>query len=326
VNIVTANENKSIIDRLEIDVIKRVDGQFELKELLGKFVNLYFNKIILDVTSIKGYEDVQTIVDLSKAIDPTRIILLLNNNPVVNSKLYLSTLVKNGIYNFTRNYEGITYLYEHPSKLEDVQYLILSQQAEDEELLKQQHERENYEIKRNNKRLVIGLDNLTNHAGASSLTNMMVKQLNNHGYKAVGFEMYKQDLIFYHDDEHFISVMSKIEMESKLKYYSDVDCIIVDLNNYSEANKYCDQILYLVEPSYIMLTKLLRRNKNAFLDHKDDYIVLNKSFVNDQEIADFEFETKSKIFANIPPLNDRNNDLHEINQFLTQLGYDCVNN
>jgi MinD superfamily P-loop ATPase len=100
----------------------------------------------------------------------------------------------------------------------------------------------------------------------------------------------------------------------------------VDLNNYSEANKYCDQILYLVEPSYIMLTKLLRRNKNAFLDHKDDYIVLNKSFVNDQEIADFEFETKSKIFANIPPLNDRNNDLHEINQFLTQLGYDCVNN
>ena len=45
-NVVTANENKSIIDRLDIDIIKRIDGQFELKELLSKFVNLYFNKMM----------------------------------------------------------------------------------------------------------------------------------------------------------------------------------------------------------------------------------------------------------------------------------------
>jgi len=321
-NIVTANENKSIIDRLEIDVIKRVDGQFELRELLSKFVNLYFNKIILDITSVKGYEDVNTIIDLSKAIDPSRIILLLNSDPTVNSKLYLSTLVKNGIYNFTRNYEGITYLYEHPSKLEDVQYLMLSEQAEDEELLKQQQEKEKYEINRDNKRMIIGLSNLTNHAGASTLCNLMVNHLNNHGYKAVGFEMFKQDLIFYHDDEHFISIMSKIELDSKLKLYENVDCIVIDMNDFTESDKYCDTILYLVEPSYIMLTKLLKKNKNAFLDHKEDYIVLNKSFVNEQEITDFEFETKSKVFANLPPLNDRNNDLEEINEFLGKLGYD----
>ena len=102
-NIVTANQNKAIIDRLEIDVIKRVDGEFELRELLSKFVNLYFNKIVLDITSIKNYDDPNTMIDLAKAIDPSRIIILLNDNPTVNSKLYLSTLVKNGIYNFTRN-------------------------------------------------------------------------------------------------------------------------------------------------------------------------------------------------------------------------------
>ena len=320
-NIIAANQNKDILDRLDIDVIKRVDGEYELRELLGKFVNLYFNKIIVDITSIKGYEDVKTIVDLGKAIDPSRIILLLNDNPTVNSKLYLSTLVKNGIYNFTRNFEGITYLYNHPSKLEDVKYLILSESDEDEEELKVQREKEQYEVKRDNKRMVIGLSNLTNHAGASSLTNMMVRQLNNHGYKAVGLEMFKQDLIFYHDDEHLITIYSKLELESKLKLYENVDCVIIDLNDFSEADKYCDQIFYLVEPSYIMLTKLLKRNKNAFLDHKDDYIVLNKSFVNEQELADFEYETKSKVFANIPPLNDRNNDLTEINDFLTRLGY-----
>ena len=319
-NIITANENKEIIDRLEIDVIKRVDGQFELRELLSKFVNLYFNKIILDVTSVKNYEDVSTMIDLAKAIDPSRIILLLNNNPTVNSKLYLSELVKNGIYNFTRNYEGLTYLYEHPSQLEDVKYLILSEEEEEKELFQQQAQEE-AGIERNEKRMVIGLSNLTNHAGASSLTNMMVRQLINHNYDAYGLEMFRQDLIFYHDDERYISILSKLELEQKLKQLEAADAIIIDINDFSEADDYCDVILYLVEPSYIMLTKLLKRNSNAFLDHKEDKIVLNKSFVNAQEIGDFEYETKSKVFANIPPLNDRNVDIGEVNELLRQLGY-----
>jgi hypothetical protein len=312
------------MDRLEVDVLKKVEGQFELRELLGKFVNLYFNKIILDVTALKDYENPETIVNLSKAIDPSRIIILLNDSPTVNSKLYLSTLVKNGIYNFTRNYEGLTYLYEHPSTYDDVKYLILSPEQEDEEKVKAQQSSQQVEIKRSNQRMIIGLANLTNHAGASSLTNMMVRQLLNHNYRAVGLEMFRQDLMFYHDDEHYISILSKLELETKLKLYNEVDCIILDLNEFTEADKYCDHILYLVEPSYIMLTKMLKRNKNAFLDHKEDLIVLNKSFVNEQEIADFEYETKSKVFANIPPLNDRNVDLAEINDLLRKLGFDAA--
>ena len=323
-NIVTANKNKAIIDKLEIDIIKRVDGEFEVRDLLSKFVNLYFNKIILDITSIKNYEDVNNLIDLSKAIDPNRIIILLDETPTVNSKLYLSTLVKNGIYNFTRNYEGITYLYEHPAKLEDVQYLMLSEEEEDKEKIaieQAQNPEQNQDAIQTKERMIIGISNLTNHAGASSLTNMMVRQLNNHGYDAVGFEMFKQDLMFYHDDEHYISILSKLELENKLKLYKGKNCIVIDLNDFTEADKYCDVTLYLIEPSYIMLTKLLRKNKNAFLDHKDDLIVLNKSFVNEQEIPDFEYETKSKIFFNLPPLNDRNVDLDEINQLLSKLGY-----
>ena len=84
-NVVTSNENKAIIDRLEIDIIKRIDGQFDLTELLSKFVNLYFNKMIIDITSIKDYENPQTIATLAQSVDPSRVILLLNNNPVVNS-------------------------------------------------------------------------------------------------------------------------------------------------------------------------------------------------------------------------------------------------
>ena len=323
-NIVTANKNKAIIDKLQIDIIKRVDGEFEIRDLLSKFVNLYFNKIILDITSIKNYEDVNTIIDLSKAIDPNRIIILLDENPTVNSKLYLSTLVKNGIYNFTRNYEGITYLYEHPAKKEDVEYLVLSDVEEDKEKMvieQAQTATQDTGLNLSKERMIIGISNLTNHAGATSLTNMMVRQLLSHGYDAVGLEMFKQDLMFYHDDEHYISILSKLELESKLKLYENKNCIIIDLNDFTESDKYCDVTLYLVEPSYIMLTKLLRKNKNAFLDHKEDVIILNKSFVNEQEIPDFEYETKSKIFFNLPPLNDRNADLEEINQLLRKIGF-----
>ena len=54
-NVVIANENKNIIDRLSIDIIKRIDGEYEVRELMGKLVNLYFNKMIIDITAIKNY-------------------------------------------------------------------------------------------------------------------------------------------------------------------------------------------------------------------------------------------------------------------------------
>ena len=99
-NVVTANENKSIIDRLDIDIIKRIDGEFELRELLSKFVNLYFNKMIIDITSIKDYRNMETINALAKAVEPSRVILLLNDDTTVNSAAYMSNLVSQGFYNF----------------------------------------------------------------------------------------------------------------------------------------------------------------------------------------------------------------------------------
>ena len=126
-NVVTANENKEIIDRLDIDIIKRIVGQFELKELLSKFVNLYFNKMIIDITSIADYRNTETINQLAKAVDPSRVILLLNSDPTVNSQLYMSNLIKNVFYNFTRNYEGIKFLYNTPNTYENVKHLVLSE-------------------------------------------------------------------------------------------------------------------------------------------------------------------------------------------------------
>lgn len=322
-NVVTSNENKEIIDRLDIDIIKRIDGEYELRELLSKFVNLYFNKMIVDITSIKDYKNLDVMANLAKAVDPSRVILLLNDDPEVNSSFYMSNLIKCGFYNFTRNYEGIKFLYNTPNSYDNVKHLLLS----DEEAERKQVEfKETHEViyQATGERRIIGLVNLTNHAGATSLTNMMVRQLNQAGIMAVGLEMFKQDLMFYHDPNLF-ACFNRQDLESKLKLYEDVSAVIIDLNEFGEADKFCDEILYLIEPSYVMLTKLLKKNRNAFAEMKDKKVVLNKSFVNDQEIPDFEYESRIKVFDNIPPLNDRDKNIQNINELLEKLGFNTNN-
>ena len=323
-NVVTANENKGIIDRLDIDIIKRIDGQFELKELLSKFVNLYFNKMIIDITSIVNYKEMDTINALAKSLDPSRVILLLSNDPEVNSPLYMSNLIQNGFYNFTRNYEGIKFLYSTPNTLDNVRHLLLSEEETNRQTQAQIQAEQAVIAKENNPRKIIGIANLSIHAGATSLTNMMVRQLNSNGYKAIGLEMFRQDLIYYHDD-NLSACMNKNDLEAKLRANPDVNAIIIDLNEFGEAGSYCDEILYLIEPSYVKLTKMIKKNRNVLLEHKNDKIVLNMSFVSDKEIPDFEYETKLKVFDNIPPLNDRNRNLLEINNLLRKLGFNIQN-
>ncbi len=321
-NVVTANKNKSIIDRLDIDIIKRIDGQYELRELLSKFVNLYFNKMIIDITSIENYQDIEIIKQLGKAIDPSRVIILLNDEPELNSPLYMSTLVANGFYNFTRNIEGIKYLYNNPNNLDSVKHLLLNKSDVDAIIERQQEEAAEREIamQKAGKRLVVGISNLTDHAGSTSLANMMVRQLNAQGNKAIGIEMFRQDMLFYHD-QNLMSCMNKFDLETALRKHEDANAVIIDLNEFGEASEFCDDILYLVEPSNVKLTKLLKKNRNAFLEKDGEKIVLNQSFVNDQEIADFEYETKCKVYDNLPPLNDRDMNLEEVNHLLQRLGF-----
>ena len=321
-NVVTANKNKSIIDRLDIDIIKRIDGQYELRELLSKFVNLYFNKMIIDITSIENYQDIEIIKQLGKAIDPSRVIILLNDEPELNSPLYMSTLVANGFYNFTRNIEGIKYLYNNPNNLDSVKHLLLNKSDVDAIIERQQAEAEEREMamQKAGKRLVVGISNLTDHAGSTSLANMMVRQLNAQGNKAIGIEMFRQDMLFYHD-QNLMSCMNKFDLETALRKHEDANAVIIDLNEFGEASEFCDDILYLVEPSNVKLTKLLKKNRNAFLEKDGEKIVLNQSFVNDQEIADFEYETKCKVYDNLPPLNDRDMNLEEVNHLLQRLGF-----
>ena len=67
--------------------------------------------------------------------------------------------------------------------------------------------------------------------------------------------MFRQDLMYYHDP-NYSSCMSKLDLEQKIRLNQNVN-MIIDLNEFGEADKYCNDIIYLIEPSYIKLTKLL---------------------------------------------------------------------
>ena len=326
--------------------------EFDINELLSKFVNLYFNKMIIDITSIKDYENPQVIATLAQSVDPSRVIVLLNNNPVVNSNDYLANLINNGFYNFTRNFEGINFLYNNPNTFENVQHLLTNnvQSAPSNNNgvnagpvnngmnnnqqgfnAQEQMQNENQEVSQGgaprifSNRMIIGLQNVTNHAGASTLVRMMVRQLNSHGIKAYGIEMFRQDLMYYRDP-HLVACMNRNDIERELRKMEDANAVIFDLNDFGEADKYCDKVMYLIEPSFIRLTKALKKNANTLVELRDANVVLNMSFVNNQELPDFEYETKLTIFDNIPPLNDRNENSIEINNFLRKLGYNIVDN
>jgi hypothetical protein len=342
-NVIVTNQNKALLDQLNIDIIKKIEGEYDVPELLSKFVNLQFNKLIIDVTSIKNYTDNSVMASFAKSVDPNRVIILLNDNPVVNTREYLSNLVTSGLYNFSRNIEGVKFLYNTPNTLANVQY-ILNQPVKTEStqavsapvnntvsappITTNENESSNEVYASNDTNLrihtfgkkIIGLSNMTMHAGASTLTNMMVRQLNNKGIPAIGVEMNRQDLIYYRSDSLF-SAMSRLDLERIIREHNDAAAIIIDLNEFPEADKYCNSIIYLVEPSFIRLTKCIRRNKNAFIEKKNEKVVLNMSFVSDDEVYDFEIETGVKVFANIPPLNDRDTDAGEINEFLRKLGF-----
>ena len=73
-NVIIANRYQTMLQSLNIDVIKMLNGEFEVSEIVSSFQNFYFQRMILDVTAIKGYKDIKTIQKLSISLDMEKII------------------------------------------------------------------------------------------------------------------------------------------------------------------------------------------------------------------------------------------------------------
>ena len=109
-NVIVSNKYQSMLENLGIDVIKNLNGEYDVDEIISTFQNFFYQRMILDITALKDYRDIKTLQKLSISLDMDKIILLLDDSPESSSPAYLSKLISMGIYNFTRNMEGLQYL------------------------------------------------------------------------------------------------------------------------------------------------------------------------------------------------------------------------
>lgn len=311
-NVIVSNKYHGMLETLDIDIIKSVTGEFDVEEIIGTFDNFFFQRMILDITAIRGYKDVKTIQKLSIALDMSKIILLLDDSPECSSNEYLSKLISMGIYNFTKNTEGIMYLYNNPNSYRDVAHI----QQLDVVAPAIPVYGEGPVVSSGGSKIV-GFKSLTKEAGATTLIYMMKKELEKN-YTVAAFEIDKRDFSYFKDNNLISTTSSAIGLEiAKCK----AEAILIDLNSNKIVADLCETVVYLLEPSIIKLNRLLTGNSRILADLSDKKLVLCKSLLTPNDVSDFEKESGIKVFYNMPPINDRENGNNDINHLLVNLGF-----
>lgn len=326
-NVIIANKNKSLLENLGIDIIKEMNGEFDADEIISTFQNFFYQRMILDITAIKNYTDIKNLQKLSISLPMEKVILLLDGTEATSNPVFLSNLVSMGIYNFTKNVEGIQYLYNTPNSYRDVaQFHQLDATFANASLSQSNLQAQNimptvdsfepqpefYGTR------VIGVKNITKQSGASSLVYMMKNELSKN-YSVVAIEVDKTDFTYFRDKSLISTITS--EVGSVINKHKDKDVILIDINNSIVAEGFCQEVLYLIEPSIIKLEKLMTLNATALQGLKNKKIILNQSLLDNNDIANFEYEARIKVFYNLAPLNERAKNLPELNQLLVKLGF-----
>ena len=102
-NVIIANEQQQSLSALDIDIIKTVTGSYEAREIVEMFKNFFFNKMILDVTAIKGYDNPDNYQILAQQLDPEKVVLYIPENSKLCTATFLARIITYGLYNFTNN-------------------------------------------------------------------------------------------------------------------------------------------------------------------------------------------------------------------------------
>lgn len=305
---VVVNKYNEIFSNLNIEVSKKIEGEYTVEEIISTFCNYFFNKMFLDITAIKDYKDLSNLQKLAMSLNIDKIILFLDpEDQISDSTTFLSKLVSMGIYNFTKDKNNLMYLYENPNDYGDVAYL---QSLEEEKENSQS-------ISQGISQKILGIENITDNAGSTTLIYLLKKVLSDY-YSVKAIEIGKRDFAYFNDkDMHSIS---EFELKQTIEKYNNTDIFLIDLNN-SSGKDICDDILYLIEPSTIKLNKLILINGNIFNNLKGKKIILNKVKLTPSDIATFEVESGIKVFYSLPSLNDKEDNSSILLPLLEKLGY-----
>lgn len=312
-NVIVSNKYQAMLQNLDIDVIKSLNGEFDVDDLIANFKNFFFQRMILDITAIKNYRDIRNLQKLSVSLDMDKVILLLDDSTEGTSTEYLSKLISIGIYNFTKNVEGIMYLYNNPNTYRDVAHIHqLEMPMGAAEIVVENYNQPIVGTK------IIGIKNVTKQSGATTLAYMMKNELSR-AYSVVAIEVGKSDFRYF-NDRTLVST-TQTEAGNVVARYMDKDVILLDLNDNKQVENLCHDMIYLIEPSMIKLNKLMLINSKIFGTLKNKKVVLNQSLLSPKDVLDFEYEARTKIYYNLPPLDERQKGSNALVAFLIKLGF-----
>lgn len=278
-NIVIENLNSGIIDSISIATLKKLNGTYDVTQLFGEISSLSYEKVIMDITALNNYTDINTLKSLISFIKPDNLILVISKDNVTGE--YLNNIIEAGIYNIAYTAEHIVELYSNPNNYEDAIILV----NKDKKVCK-----------------IIGFKNVTKHAGATTLIYILKKHLDK-SRKVLAIEIDKLDFNFFYNKE-MISIQDNA-VDMTLEKYGNQDIILVDLNNSKNMLKYCDEIIYLVEPTMIRINEAMMVNPTTFNDLKTSKVILNKSPLTADEVKEFSTESHMKAYYVLPMLNER---------------------
>ncbi len=311
-NVLVVNQQESVITPLNVEVIKTLRGTFSPDELISTFTNFFFARMIIDITALQNYEDIVTYQKLSIGLPIDKIILLIPPTSLVANNYFLSKLISMGYYNFTTNGDGIMYLLNTPNTYKEVAHLhqigaMPDQPPGFDQNVQGQNDFSGSMMQNNNSGYntnvkSLGVVNVTNSSGASSLIYMMKKELEEtFGMSVLAIEVDKRDFAFFREENMISTTKSSLAREiMKAVGYS---CVLVDLNEYDDP--VCEDTIYLLEPSVIKLNKLMLRDRTIFSKLKGKKVIINRSTLSEADIREFASEAGIDIFYVIPPLNDR---------------------
>ena len=220
-NVVIYNQQDNIINGLNIEISKAIKGEFKVEDIIKTFSNYFFSRMILDVTALDNYNDIKNYQKLSIGLPTDKIILLIPSGTEASSNIFLSRLISLGYYNFTTNLDGVQYLMQHPNSYRDVAHL---------------HQIQETPISLSSevtagRKMILGIKNITEGAGATTLTYLLYKELSdNYGVNTMAIEVNKRDFIYFGDINGVISEIEKAaERRSSLDFL--IDGMVIKLND-----------------------------------------------------------------------------------------------
>lgn len=303
-NILIMNEASNMFSSLEIDVVKSFSGLFSVREIKDMIGVTYYDKIVLDITAIRNHHSNDTLQELASNFDMSKVILILENNDASIEPKYISMLISLGIYNFTRNHQGLMYLLQNTNSYKDVAHLH------------QPEVHDNIGHKVMQKQKIIGFINVTEHAGASSLIFMMLKNLSKFT-KCGAIEIGKFDFKYFRHPDMLSTTIDELDSLINNKF-DNYNVILLDLNNYHDCS-ICHEIIYLIEPTILKINKLTAESTAFMIELKGKNVVLNQSNISEKAILDFAQETGLYVYQNIRSLNDRDSSHADILDLIDKL-------